>query len=240
MQKPKLESTKTDEPKYVNTYLLRHGETPLNANRTHIGGRTNSTPLSERGVLQANALGERLLREEIFFDYIYASPAVRTMHTANIVAQITGFKGKIESNDQIQEIDEGDWQGKERAKVHTPEMLSEIRANPLTFRPPNGESQKDVSKRMYEFIERITFAKLENLKESINVGVFGHGYATKCLLMAIMKSDPALTYKIAIANCSITQIRYTLHQRHPGWHIITVNDFSHIVPLGYTVSERIG
>jgi 2,3-bisphosphoglycerate-dependent phosphoglycerate mutase len=64
-------------------YLIRHGETTLNATRIL---QPPDTPLSEEGLAQAEALGRRLKGQHV--DAILSSDLSRTLQTSQaIVAQ---------------------------------------------------------------------------------------------------------------------------------------------------------
>ena len=67
----------------MRLYLIRHGETALNAKGCYYG-RTDAV-LSEKGISQARYLKEIL--KEVSFDYIVASPLVRAYNTAQIVME---------------------------------------------------------------------------------------------------------------------------------------------------------
>lgn len=64
-------------------YLIRHAETVMNVDTHLVGGRSNHTPLTERGVEQARTLGRALLANNILPDSVYASLATRAIVTAN-------------------------------------------------------------------------------------------------------------------------------------------------------------
>ncbi|MDB4940139.1 MAG: phosphoglycerate mutase, 2,3-bisphosphoglycerate-dependent phosphoglycerate mutase [Candidatus Doudnabacteria bacterium] len=59
-------------------YIVRHGQTQMNT-ENRLQGRVDS-PLTELGIKQAQALGEKF--KEIGFDAIYSSPAGRARDTA--------------------------------------------------------------------------------------------------------------------------------------------------------------
>ncbi len=70
-------------------YLVRHGQTPYNAER-RLQGQTD-IPLSETGRGQARALGERLKNEGARFDALYCSRLKRARETASIVGEYLGL-----------------------------------------------------------------------------------------------------------------------------------------------------
>ena len=79
---------------------------------------------------------------------------------------------------------------------------------------------------MLKFInEDILTLYKANSNENINVAVFGHGFAFKCALRGIMEFSPSITWKIDIANTSITELGFD----HRGWHVFRVNDKAHLV-----------
>jgi len=202
----------------LELYLIRHAESEMNYDTTQIGGRSNHVQLTEKGKEQARLLAQRLLREGTRFDEIYTSPAIRAIDTAKIVCSTICGLDKIVIREDIQELSEGDWEGKPRIEIHTEEMLARINSNNWEFKPPNGESQKQVEERMYGFTKGL-------LAKNSKVGVFGHGMSFKCLLRGIMEFSPSITYKIAIDNTAITRLKYDKR----GWHLLSLNDTGHLI-----------
>ncbi len=213
----------------LNLYLFRHGETEYNITGNKIGGRSNHLELSERGVKQARALGERLLREGIMFDELHSSTAVRAMATAEIVARTIEYPTEnIMTSPELLELSQGDWEGKVRSEIYTSDVIAMMRKQSPDFRAPNGESQRDVEERIYGWVERNFIGR------QLTVGVFGHGMATKCFLRKVLGSNPDITYKMEIDNCSITHLIYTPDGPHKGWGLTKVNDNSHINGVGFS------
>ena len=99
----------------LDIYLFRHAESESNRNSHLIGGRSNHAPLSQLGKFQALWLGERLRNEEVRFDQVYSSTALRTEQTANIVCEKIGYPlENILYSEKLLELDQGDWQGQPR------------------------------------------------------------------------------------------------------------------------------
>ncbi|MBR6428483.1 MAG: histidine phosphatase family protein [Clostridia bacterium] len=88
-------------------YLVRHGETAFNAER-RIQGRMD-TPLSPRGLAQAEALGEWLCERGFAFDAVYSSTLTRAKDTAAAVGKRLGLEPKAVEG--LEEIDFGRFQG---------------------------------------------------------------------------------------------------------------------------------
>ena len=214
----------------LDLYLFRHAETEYNAHNHLIGGQSNFLKLSERGEDQARALGERLTKERVKFDRLYSSTAERTLQTARIVCDTIGFPlDKLIAISELLELSQGDWEGKERDEIYVPEILAEMKAKHWDFKAPNGESQRDVEERVYSWVEQ----NLLNQEKDLTVGVFGHGVATKCLVRRILGSNPELTYRICINNCSLSRVKYASSGQHQGWSLIKLNDDAHLGESGF-------
>jgi len=224
----------------LDIYLIRHGESDMNANHNHlICGRSNHTNLSERGIYQADLLGKRLNQEGVRFDNVYSSIAVRALDTAKIVCKYINYSlDEIIQSDQLVELNQGDWEGKLRNEIYTSEILASIAVHPLTFKAPEGESQYEVQERMTYCVRKIIAQNL-NIGENIpnyhqTIGIFSHGTAIKCFLRGIMNWDPNMTYKTTLDNTSISRLKYN----QKGWHLLGINDTAHL--LGQNIVEDLG
>lgn len=141
----------------LDIYFIRHAESEMNNSPHIIQGRNSGVKLSERGIIQAQKLGERLLAEGVKFDAIYSSIAVRAYETARIACEKMGVSANITRLEQLVEQSQGDWEGKIRKEVYTPEVIERIRKDMYNFCPPNGESMKMVEERMYSFVKLYLF-----------------------------------------------------------------------------------
>lgn len=205
----------------VDIYLIRHAESEMNTQLHLVGGRSNKTPLSKKGMSQSLDLGEGIKREGIVFDGIYSSTATRTLETTGLVGSIAGFSlESVIKTPLLLEIDQGEGEGKERSQVYTPEVLKLIHEDPWNFALPRGESQRDVEVRMLNWIESI----LPNYSNNQKVAVFTHGMSIKCLLRGLMGFHTSMTYKLSLDNTSITKLKHNEN----GWHLITLNDTAHL------------
>jgi broad specificity phosphatase PhoE len=83
----------------MKIYITRHGhreDDPHNPSGKHIPeGRPLDPNISSIGMAQATALGKRL-KVEAQIKTIYASPFLRTSHTAHLIAKELGLKVKLE------------------------------------------------------------------------------------------------------------------------------------------------
>lgn len=107
-------------------YLIRHGETPLNAKRVI---QFPDTPLSDRGQAQARALGERLSTAPV--GAIVTSDYQRAYMTADAVRKTTDAPMEIETT--LRERNFGDLRG---------QAFADLDEDPFApgYAPPNGET----------------------------------------------------------------------------------------------------
>ena len=124
-------------------YLARHGETAWTLSGQHTG-RTD-LPLTERGELQARALGERL-RGSVFAK-VLTSPSQRAVRTC----ALAGFGADAEVDPDLAEWDYGDYEGR-----RTAEILTE-RPDWRLFRDgaPGGEMPEQIGARADRVIAKI-------------------------------------------------------------------------------------
>lgn len=63
-------------------------------------------PLTESGLADARRIGERLAHKRVAFDAFYSSPARRTLQTAAIIAECTGFaRADVATDDALYTFD---------------------------------------------------------------------------------------------------------------------------------------
>lgn len=193
--------------------LLRHAETEYNAAGNRIGGRSPHLNLSANGCEQARICARQMADEGLRFDGVFCSTALRTRETLRILLETCPSLCTSEPvfSDLLQELSQGDWEGRLRSEIYTPERLAEINSNNWLFKAPGGESQKEVELRMLAFLQDEIAAK----HASGNYLLVGHGCTFKCLLRGILGTSPADTYKMKIANCERILLGYLPEK---GWY----------------------
>jgi probable phosphoglycerate mutase len=203
--------------------LIRHAESQMNAEFPHlIGGRTNHSPLSPRGIEQAHVLGQRFKKQNFNPDIWIASPAVRTMHTTQIVLEELDIKPDLLVDEDIQEVHQGNWEGFDRIDTYHAGVLAEMEQKSWHFKAPNGESQYEVEQRMVGFA-----TKCRELFPGKTIAVFSHGVAIKCLMRHVQDWNPKKTYYTEIDNTGISVIGW--HDKTSAWQLRTLNDHAHLL-----------
>mgnify|MGYP001822020338 CR=1 FL=1 len=124
-------------------WLVRHGETTLNASR-RLAGWTDP-PLTEMGRRQAVAL-RRVLEDQVF-DQVWSSDLERAVTTAQLAW------GEARPDARLREINFGDLEGLSYDEVDLAfaELILEFRG----FRIPGGESHEDFRGRVHGFIDNL-------------------------------------------------------------------------------------
>ena len=163
----------TDYTKMQNRtlYLVRHGERldAVNRNWYGVDGNKYDPPLSEKGHWQAQRVGERLRQEDV--DYIFASPYIRALQTAQPIA---------EALDMPFYVDEGigEWLG--RALIpNPPNIIAPIKraadfsymglTHPAKILPVYPETVQQVFDRLHQAVDYL----LETYEG--NLLLVGHG-----------------------------------------------------------------
>lgn len=203
-------------------YLIRHGESEMNTTAHLIGGRSNETPLTQRGVEQARQLGMYFLANNIIPSHIFTSPAVRTIQTAESTLTAMNLAATPIVADEIQEMDQGDYVGRLRTDVYTPEVLREIDQQGKDFKLPGGESMNDVGERMLRWVDSNVPVGTDS--EPKRTFVFGHGVAIRTLTSKIHDWDHAKTFGSITENTSFTVF---LHQDN-HWQLETLGATPHL------------
>jgi len=136
-------------------YLVRHPESALNADASVVGGRSNHTPLTERGEEQARRFAKAFASQYPAPNVFYSSPAVRTKALLDIYNETLGQHNGYFIDPDLQEMSQGEKEGVPRIEVYTPETLQAIDEQLLDFALPGGESLNDVANRFDGRIEQI-------------------------------------------------------------------------------------
>jgi len=179
----------------LSVYLLRHGQTPYNADGNRYCGRTD-IELTERGIQQALAVRERM--KGIVLDAVYASPLLRARRTAELAS---GWSS-VQTDARLIEIDFGSWEHKTREEFVAEDPLSweAWSRDPENSRAGgSGESGREVVERLDGF-----FFEMLSRHSGQTILVVGHN-GTNRLYMAHKLGMPLRNYRrLAQENSAIT------------------------------------
>ena len=154
--------------------LVRHGETLWNLERRY-QGRFDS-PLTERGVAQARAIG-RLLASlpQAASAPTVASPQGRARRTAEIIRQQFGGARELRFDDRLRELSLGSWDGLTYAEIEarSPGIFAAEGHHEWYFRSPDGESYEAFAARIDEW--------LAEQDQAAAIVVVAHGLVSRML-----------------------------------------------------------
>ena len=156
-------------------YLVRHGETEWNRMRRYQGW--SDSPLTERGLAQAEAIGHLLCGlPEARSAELVASPIGRARHTAEIIRHSLGRGEPLRFDDRLRELSFGSWDGFTRAEIAAlrPGAFDDDQRHEWYFAMPDGET--------YEvFAGRVGAWLAEAKAEDRPLIVVTHGVVTRIL-----------------------------------------------------------
>lgn len=197
--------------------LLRHGETPLSAERRFSG--LGDPDLTLNGLAQAAAAAEKLSRDPYRPDVIIASPRTRARQTAQAVAARTGLDYEVDED--LRETDFGAWEGHTFTEVQRrwPTELAAWLTDPDTP-PPGGESFTAVAHRVERAQQR-----LKDTYEGRTILVVSHVTPIKTLLRLALLAPPAALYRMHLDLACLSLIE---HYADGQSVVKTFNDTSHL------------
>lgn len=171
-------------------YLVRHGETLFNVEHRMQGW--SDSPLTDKGILQAQRIGEKLNAKK--FDYAYSSTSERACDTAELVLKnrinYTRVKGLKEFNFGLYEA---------QPEILQPQSL-DVYEN--FFVPFGGETLTNNGKRMLTTLIRIMNEPEHNLVLAVS-----HGWSILNFLKTI--GDATEAFENGIPNAAILTFTFS-------------------------------
>lgn len=187
--------------------FVRHCEAETNCQPDLIGGRSNHSLATARGEKQALLLGEYLRECNYTPTAVYSSGAVRADTTASISLRAAGLPHDIITDERLQELAQGEFEGRPRILAYTPEMIAMHELNELHGALPGGESILDVQARMMEFI-----ANMHHEHPSGKLLVFSHGIAIRSAVGVVERHTKQQIVAGTTPNVSLTKISIANNQ----------------------------
>ncbi len=168
--------------------LVRHGQSEWNLKNLFTGWKDPA--LTEQGVGEAKAAGQRLKAKGLRFDLCFTSALSRAQNTLQLILAELGQIGLPETRDQaLNERDYGELTGlnKDDARVKWGEEQVHVWRRSYDVPPPGGESLKDTLARSLPYYMH----KIQpHVLEGKSVLVAAHGNSLRSLIMAIEGLTP--------------------------------------------------
>lgn len=178
--------------------LVRHGQSEWNLKNLFTGWR--NPDLTEKGVNEARATGQKLKAAGFKPDLFYTSALKRAQHTLDLILEEMEISNlTITRNVALNERDYGDLAGlnKDDAREKWGEEQVLVWRRSFDVPPPGGESLKDTAARTLPYYEAEI---LPQLKAGKTVLVAAHGNSLRALVMAIEGLTPEQILKREIAT----------------------------------------
>ena len=144
-------------------YFIRHGETDFNVAQ-RLQGRSE-TSLNARGRTQSREIAgvlrelvERDRHRPSDFAYV-SSPLLRARETMELLRAELGLDPKTyEIDGRLAEISYGEWEGftLKEIQARDPSVLQRRERDKWDFRPPSGESYREVAERVAAWYATVT------------------------------------------------------------------------------------
>jgi probable phosphoglycerate mutase len=199
--------------------IVRHGQTQWNLKLIRQGHL--DSPLTEKGVAQAKALGERLARET--FTALYSSDLGRALQTAQMIAEATGHK--IVTDARLRERHLGIFQGLNGDEIREkyPEEYRLHRTVGPTYIIPDGESVEQQVARNVEYLKEIAERHVGE-----KIVVVTHGGVLSGLFRHTFSIPFTAPRRFEFTNASLNVFNY----EDGNWLLQTWGDISHLGSVG--------
>ncbi|WP_041933925.1 histidine phosphatase family protein [Gloeothece verrucosa] len=197
-------------------WIARHGNRLdfVNPEWFNTAIRRYDPPLSEDGIIQAQQLGQRLKSENIA--HIFASPFLRTIQTANQVAEALDLPIKLEAG--LSEWLNPAWMT-EAPQTHPKELL-QLEYPRIDWRytsrviPQYPESEETMMRRSAETARQLVTQFSEDIL------LVGHGASVLGATWGLVEGNP----QIQASLCCLVKIVRNTHT----WEMLLKGDTSHL------------
>ena len=194
----------------MNLLLIRHGETALNVARIL---QPVATPLSERGLAQAAALGQRLKSAGV--DAIVSSDLLRALQTAQAIGAACGLP--VLTTPLLHERNFGDLRGQRYDALNYDPMSA-------TEAPPNGESAAQFAQRCAQaWVDVLQRQALLRSGSGGRLAVVTHGLVLRAWLQPDRVDMAHCAAPAAWANTSVSVVSAA-----PPHRVDTLNCTQHL------------
>jgi len=178
--------------------LVRHGQSEWNLQNLFTGWKDPG--LTEKGVAEAKAAGQRLKALGLQFDAGFTSSLSRAQRTLDLILGELGQSNLTVTRDQaLNERDYGDLSGlnKDDAREKWGEEQVHIWRRSYDIAPPGGESLRDtLARTLPYYVQNI----LPRVLRGERVIVAAHGNSLRALVMVLEKLSPEQILKRELAT----------------------------------------
>jgi probable phosphoglycerate mutase len=197
--------------------IVRHGETEWNIAGIRQGHLDSK--LTEKGVAQAKALGQRLGRER--FSALYSSDLGRAIQTAREIADVTGHE--IVTDPRLRERHLGIFQGLNAEEITKkyPEERRLFRTQGPDYVIPEGESMRQQVERNVAYLNDLAHKHTGETIVVVTHGGVVSGFFRHTLSIPL---DAPRRFEFVNAGLNVF-----IHEEQ-NWLLLTWGDVSHLAP----------
>jgi 2,3-bisphosphoglycerate-dependent phosphoglycerate mutase len=163
--------------------LVRHGQSDWNLKNLFTGWKDPG--LTEQGIAEAKAAGEKLKQGGYRFDVAFTSDLKRAQDTLDIMLDKLGQTDlPVIKNKALNERDYGELTGlnKDDARQRWGEEQVHIWRRSFDIAPPGGESLKDTAARVLPYFKKEILPRVLKGERAL---VSAHGNSLRALIMAL-------------------------------------------------------
>ena len=177
--------------------LVRHGQSEWNLKNLFTGWR--DVELTEKGVAEARAAGQKLKAQGLTFDAAFTSDLRRAQNTLKLILEEMKLDIPVTKNLALNERDYGDLSGlnKDDARTKWGEEQVHIWRRSYDVAPPGGESLKDTLARTLPYY---CTEILPRVLRGERILVAAHGNSLRALIMVLEKHSPESILKRELAT----------------------------------------
>ncbi len=198
--------------------LIRHGETPWNAER-RLQGHTD-IPLNAKGVLQARQMAQALKDIKLSFDVLYTSDLKRAADTANAIVELFGVEAQVDS--ALRERHFGALQGLSISEAPSlqPDIWQAHLARDLEHDLGGGESIQQYGMRVQNVLD-----KIQERHAGKTILLVSHGGTLDMMYRIASKQALSAERVASVPNASLNWIT---HSASNGWAVKQWSDTRHL------------
>jgi ribonuclease H / adenosylcobalamin/alpha-ribazole phosphatase len=188
------------EEAITSLLLIRHGHTE--ATEAGLLYTDPAAKLTEKGIEQAKAISKWIPRHNP--NVLVANTAMRVRWTADIISGASGLEPVI-----CQGFDEwrvGEWEGRTYLdiKKNDPEIYAAWSKDPITNRPPGGESIEDLCERIRGNLEALI-----KTYEGQTVAFVTHAGIIRAILVNALGMSVHNFWRLSIPTGSVSRVDYS-------------------------------
>jgi len=211
--------------------LIRHGESNVTVERI-LGGEKSCTGLSDLGRDQASALRERLEKEDVRIDVLYASTMPRAIETAEIIKPALSVEDLLLDSELV-EHRPGDADGKPYDELEQIFGLNDYYGRPHVSFAPGAESLQGFHFRVSLALENLI---AKHVGESIMVVC--HGGVIDVAIRQLLDLPRRGQFDLWTLNTSLTEfVVDDTGAKRGRWTLIRYNDHAHLAGLPFATNE---